>query len=51
MWFWIIVSALTLLIALLFVLALLRGHDTGESAAAFDLQIYRDQLKGIEQYL
>ncbi len=51
MWFWIIVAMLILLVVLLFVLALLRGHDTGAGAAEFDLQIYRDQLKGVKQDL
>jgi len=32
-----------------FWLALLRGQDTGVAAAEFDLQVYRDQLAGIEQ--
>ncbi|MCF6316590.1 MAG: c-type cytochrome biogenesis protein CcmI [Marinosulfonomonas sp.] len=49
MMFWIIIGLLTLLVAMLFVLALLRGRDTGISAAQFDLQIYRDQLSGVER--
>ncbi len=51
MTFWIIIGLLTLSVAMLFVLALLRGRDTGVSAARFDLQIYRDQLSGIERDL
>lgn len=51
MLFWIIIGLLILLVVSLFALALLRGRDTGANAAQFDLQIYRDQLKGVEQDL
>lgn len=51
MWFWIIIGMLIALLASLFVLALLRGRDTGVSAAEFDLQLYRDQLEGVEHDL
>lgn len=51
MWFWIIVGLLVLLIISMIALALLRGRNTGVSAAEFDLQVYRDQLKGIERDL
>lgn len=51
MWFWIIIGMLIALLASLFVLALLRGRDTGISAAEFDLQLYRDQLEGVEHDL
>lgn len=51
MWFWIIVGMLILVITSLIALALLRGRDTGVVAAEFDLQVYRDQLKGVERDL
>ena len=47
--FWIVAGAVVLLVAALLVLALLRGErDTG-SAEAYDLQVYRDQLREIER--
>ncbi|WP_456388576.1 c-type cytochrome biogenesis protein CcmI [Profundibacter sp.] len=51
MLFWVIIGLLILLTVSLFALALLRGRDTGVSAAQFDLQLYRDQLNGIERDL
>jgi len=51
MLFWIIIGLLILLTLSLFALALLRGRDTGASAAEFDVQIYRDQLNGVERDL
>jgi len=51
MWFWIIIGLLILLIVSMIALALLRGRNTGASAAELDLQVYRDQLKGIERDL
>lgn len=51
MLFWIIIGVLILLVVSLFALALLRGRDTGVNAAEFDLQIYRDQLTGVERDL
>ncbi len=51
MWFWIIVGLLILVVVAVMALAMLRGRDTGESAAEFDLQVYRDQLKGVERDL
>lgn len=51
MTFWIVIGLLVLAITTLLALALLRGRDTGVSAAEFDLQIYRDQLKGVENDL
>jgi len=51
MWFWIITGLLILLIISMIALALLRGRDTGVNAAEFDLQVYRDQLKGVERDL
>ena len=46
MLFWILTAALVALIALLFVLALTRRPEAAR-AAAFDLQVYRDQLKEV----
>lgn len=50
MWFWIIVVALTLLVAFWLAAALLRGRNTG-SGAQYDLQVYRGQLKDVERDL
>lgn len=51
MTFWIIVSLLALAVAGLFAVALL-GRRTGAApAAAYDLQVYRDQLKEIDRDL
>ena len=46
MLFWILTAALVALIALLFVLALMRRPEAPR-AAAFDVQVYRDQLKEV----
>lgn len=51
MGFWVIVGLLILLVISMIALALLRGRDTGASAAEFDLQVYRDQLTGVERDL
>ena len=51
MWFWIIVGLIALVVAVFLALALLRGRDTGVAAAEYDLQVYRDQLKGVERDL
>ncbi|KPU84670.1 hypothetical protein JI58_02375 [Marinosulfonomonas sp. PRT-SC04] len=51
MWFWIIIGMLILLMLSQFVLAFFRGHDTGISAAEFDLHVYRDQLDGVARDL
>lgn len=51
MWFWIIVVMLIALVVSLFVQAMLRGRDTGVSAAEFDVRVYRDQLDGVERDL
>ena len=49
--FWIVTAALSLAVALLLARALLRGRrDTGP-AQAFDIQVYRDQLKDVERDL
>lgn len=51
MLFWIIALALALLIAALFALALLRHDAEAEHPAAYDLRIYRDQLKEVDRDL
>jgi cytochrome c-type biogenesis protein CcmH len=51
MTFWIIAGALSLGTGMLMALALLRGHSGGESPAAYDLRVYRDQLGEIERDL
>ena len=51
MLFWIISAALALLIAALFALALLTRRAEAEHPAAYDLRIYRDQLKEVEHDL
>lgn len=49
MLFWILTTALVVLVAALFVLALLRRGADATSGAAYDLQVYRDQLAEIEK--
>lgn len=49
MTFWIITAALTLAVAAILARAALHGRDTGEPPAAYDLRVYRDQLKEIER--
>lgn len=49
MLFWILTSALVAVIALLFMLALLRRHAAATPAAAYDVQVYRDQLADLEK--
>ncbi len=51
MTFWIITSALALVIAATLALVLLRTRDTAGPTAAFDMQVYRDQLKDVERDL
>lgn len=51
MWFWVIIGLLVLLIISLIAWALLRGRDAGEVSATFDVQVYRDQLSGVERDL
>lgn len=55
MWFWIIIGMLILLMLSLFAQALLHRQytegDTGGSEAEFELQVYRDQLTGVERDL
>ncbi|MBK0327180.1 c-type cytochrome biogenesis protein CcmI [Rhodobacteraceae bacterium F11138] len=49
--FWIITSALGLVITATLGLALLRSRPATEPAAAYDLQVYRDQLKEVDRDL
>ncbi len=51
MLFWIIAMALTAVVSGFLGLALLRGHAHQESAAGYDLQVYRDQLKDVDKDL
>ncbi|MCR8547697.1 c-type cytochrome biogenesis protein CcmI [Salipiger sp. P9] len=47
--FWIVSGAAALVVAALLVLALMRGRRETGPAEAYDLQVYRDQLKEIER--
>ena len=49
--FWVAAGAMGLAVAALFVLALLRARSDVQSAAAFDLKVYRDQLAEIDRDL
>jgi len=50
--FWIIITLMALAVAGLFALILMRGRDAAsEPAAAYDLRVYRDQLKEIDRDL
>ncbi|VAW01286.1 Cytochrome c heme lyase subunit CcmI, apocytochrome c chaperone [hydrothermal vent metagenome] len=51
MLFWIIISALALSVAALLGLALIRGRVGDAPPAAYDLQVYRDQLREVERDL
>jgi cytochrome c-type biogenesis protein CcmH len=51
MTFWLIISGLALAIAALLALAILRGRTGEEPPAAYDLRVYRDQLKEVERDL
>ncbi|MFS4580132.1 c-type cytochrome biogenesis protein CcmI [Phaeobacter sp. C3_T13_0] len=51
MTFWIVISLITLATAALLSLVLLRGRDSGEPAAAYDLQVYRQQLRDVDKDL
>ena len=49
MTFWIIICAIALIVALILVRAVMRaGQAAPEAAAAYDLQVYRDQLAEVE---
>lgn len=51
MTFWIITAGLTLIVAGLFAIAILRRADTSEGKADYDLRVYRDQLTDVERDL
>lgn len=51
MTFWIITSLMALAAAALLVLALMRARGHSGPAAAYDLQVYRDQLKEVDRDL
>ncbi len=51
MWFWIIITLLAVLVVSRLALTLLRGRPGTEPAAAYDLRVYRDQLKEVERDL
>mgnify|MGYP001627830008 CR=1 FL=1 len=51
MTFWIVTSVLALALAALVALVLLRARPRGEPAAAFDLKVYRQQLREVEKDL
>lgn len=51
MTFWILVSALAFVVALVIGLALIRARRGAEPAAAYDLRVYRDQLKEVDRDL
>lgn len=51
MTFWILISLTALAIAAILALALLRGRNRGEPAAAYDLRVYREQLTGVDRDL
>jgi cytochrome c-type biogenesis protein CcmH len=49
MGFWIVAGVLSLAVALLILLAHLRPRQDAAPAAAYDLQVYRDQLKELDR--
>ncbi|MDG4648768.1 c-type cytochrome biogenesis protein CcmI [Roseibacterium sp. SDUM158017] len=51
MGFWIAVGGVSLLVSLLILVAFLRPRGGGVPAAAYDLQVYRDQLKEVDRDL
>ncbi|MGE4326783.1 MAG: c-type cytochrome biogenesis protein CcmI [Pseudodonghicola sp.] len=51
MTFWIVISGMALAAAALLVLALMRGRAEAGAAAAYDLKVYRDQLKEVDRDL
>ncbi len=51
MTFWIIISVLAFAVAALLALAILRGRASDEPPAAYDLRVYRDQLKEVDRDL
>ncbi|MFW5641816.1 MAG: c-type cytochrome biogenesis protein CcmI [Roseicyclus sp.] len=51
MGFWIVAGVLSLTVAFLILLANMRSRESGAPAAAYDLQVYRDQLKELDRDL
>ena len=51
MGFWIIIGSLALGVGAVLALALLRGRKGDVPPAAYDLQVYRDQLKEVDRDL
>ncbi|MBR9651714.1 c-type cytochrome biogenesis protein CcmI [Thalassovita aquimarina] len=51
MLFWIITAAIALVVSGILALALLRGRPGDEPPAAYDLRVYRDQLKEVDRDL
>lgn len=51
MTFWIMSTAMTLIAVVLLGLALVRGRKTAAPAAAYDLQVYKDQLSEVDRDL
>ncbi|MEY8834778.1 c-type cytochrome biogenesis protein CcmI [Phaeobacter italicus] len=51
MTFWIVISLITLATAGLLSLVLIRGRDSGGPAAAYDLAVYRQQLRDVDKDL
>lgn len=49
--FWIITAGLTALVAAILAVALIRRKTVGSPAAAYDIQVYRDQLKEVDRDL
>ena len=49
--FWIITAGLTAIVAAILAVALIRSKTAGAPAAAYDLQVYRDQLKEVDRDL
>lgn len=49
--FWVLATAMSALVAALIALALVRGRKLAEPAAAYDLRVYRDQLKEVDRDL
>lgn len=47
--FWAVAGALAILVATMLVQVLLRPRDTADPSAAYDLQVYRDQLKEVDR--
>ena len=51
MTFWIVTSFMALAVCLLIAMVLLRARSLGEPAAAYDLKVYRQQLRELDKDL